>query len=82
MRQAPYIHTVTLMFLIAMLVGVCELCKNPEQTYAVEPFMLMNVAYNVGLDALRLIPQSVSLSSPFQFSAQVNQHVIVSVSGA
>jgi hypothetical protein len=44
-HEAPYLHTLTILFLIAMFVGLCELCKNPTNTYAVEPFMLTSIAY-------------------------------------
>lgn len=47
-HEAPYIHTVTLLFLVAILVGVCSLARY-EDTHVVEPYILMTVAYNVGV---------------------------------
>lgn len=47
-HEAPYIHTVALLFLVAVLVGVCPLARY-EVTHIVEPYILMPVAYNVGL---------------------------------
>jgi hypothetical protein len=44
-HEAPYLHTLTILFLVALFVGLCELCKNPMDTYAVEPFMLTSIAY-------------------------------------
>ncbi|TID15936.1 hypothetical protein E6O75_ATG08994 [Venturia nashicola] len=44
-HEAPYIHNVTLLFLVAILVGVCSLARY-EDTHAVEPYILMTVAYN------------------------------------
>lgn len=35
------------MYLVALLVGVCVLSVHPATTYAIEPFMLMQVAYDV-----------------------------------
>jgi hypothetical protein len=34
------------MFLLALLVGICVMCRNPAETYAVEPFMLVSIAYH------------------------------------
>ncbi|KAF2404823.1 hypothetical protein EJ06DRAFT_553643 [Trichodelitschia bisporula] len=44
-QEAPFTQSVTIQFLVALLVGVCVLCRNPTDTYAVEPYMLMQVAY-------------------------------------
>jgi hypothetical protein len=46
-HEAPYLHTVTLLFLIALLIGICSMSTDPSKVHAVEPFMLMQVAYNV-----------------------------------
>ncbi|KAF2434677.1 hypothetical protein EJ08DRAFT_426252 [Tothia fuscella] len=45
-HEAPYLHTVTLLFLVALLVGVCGLSRDPSKAFVVEPFMIMQVAYN------------------------------------
>lgn len=58
-HEAPYIHTVTLLFLIAILVGVCSLARD-EKTYVVEPFILMTVAYNVCLLSCLFIGLDIS----------------------
>jgi hypothetical protein len=48
-HEAPYLHTLTLLYLVALLVGVSVLSATPEITYAIEPFMLMQVAYDVSI---------------------------------
>jgi hypothetical protein len=48
-HDAPFLQTVTQLFLISILVGVCQLSAIHDSTnitYAVEPFMLMQIAYN------------------------------------
>ncbi|KIW09118.1 hypothetical protein, variant 1 [Verruconis gallopava] len=45
-HEAPYLHTLTIVFLVALFVGLCQLCRTPSQTHAVEPFMLTTIAYH------------------------------------
>lgn len=48
-HEAPYLHSVTLLFLLALFAGLIILVKTPGNTYAVEPFMLSQVAFYVSL---------------------------------
>jgi hypothetical protein len=45
-QEAPFLQNVALMFLLSILVGVSVLSRVPEQTFGIEPFMLMQVSYN------------------------------------
>jgi hypothetical protein len=44
-----FLRHVTIVFLVAILVGVSVLSMNPSTTHAVEPFMLMHVSYCVSV---------------------------------
>ncbi|KAF2098397.1 hypothetical protein NA57DRAFT_77190 [Rhizodiscina lignyota] len=46
-HEAPFLHSVNIMFMIAMLVGLVFLVDDPENTWAVEPFMLLNITYSI-----------------------------------
>lgn len=45
-RAAPFLQTVTQLFIISIIVGICQLSADRTSTHAVEPFMLMQIAYN------------------------------------
>jgi hypothetical protein len=36
-------------FLVALLIGIAVLSRDPSKTYAIEPFMMMQVAYDVSI---------------------------------
>ena len=46
-HEAPFLHSVNILFMIAMLVGLIFLVGDPENTWAVEPFMLLNITYSI-----------------------------------
>lgn len=46
-HEAPFLHSVNILFMIAMLVGLIFLVDDPATTWAVEPFMLLNITYSM-----------------------------------
>jgi hypothetical protein len=46
-----FLRHVTIVFLVAMLIGVSVLSMSPSTTHSVEPFMLMHVSYCVSVNS-------------------------------
>lgn len=46
-HEASFLHSVNMLFMIAMLVGLIFLVADPANTWAVEPFMLLNITYSI-----------------------------------
>ncbi|KAF2669398.1 hypothetical protein BT63DRAFT_260511 [Microthyrium microscopicum] len=43
--EAYFLNPITLVFLVSVIIGVCNLSFQTSTTYAIEPFMIMQVAY-------------------------------------
>jgi hypothetical protein len=42
-----FLVPITMTFLVAVLVALCVLAARAQETYAIEPFMVMQIAYYV-----------------------------------
>jgi len=45
--EAPYLQSVNILFMVAMIFGTAFLCRDTSSTYAVEPFLLIQITYLV-----------------------------------
>ncbi|OCK74964.1 hypothetical protein K432DRAFT_386487 [Lepidopterella palustris CBS 459.81] len=46
-EEAPFLQSVNILFMTAMILGIAFLCREPSNTYAVEPFLLIQITYLV-----------------------------------
>ena len=46
-REAHFLHSVNILFVIAIIIGIGYLSRDPTNIYAVEPYMLLQISYSI-----------------------------------
>lgn len=75
-QEAPFLQRLAQLFTISMLVGICQLSTQRLTTHSVEPFLLMQIAYNISFMGIYGYPTQELLKWERRYSQEFTAGIL------